>query len=235
MKTKTEEILLEVRTALGNAVDDRSISNKLTAFGYTAERIAEGQALLDAFQEKTLDAVREQGQETVAVSELKEKFSAANKLYMQDLKLARIAIKNNHGLLEQLEANGRRKKNLAGWIQQAKSFYANLDRSGEGMTAMGRFNFTGDTLQTNQAIILELDKKYQDRIREKGEAQETTQLKNEALDTLLDWFSDFRGVARIAFADEPQALEKLGIVVLNQPRPSSVVEEDDDSPIFDEL
>ena len=45
--------------------------------------------------------------------------------------------------------------------------------------------------------------------REKYEAQQATKDRDAALDRLDDWLGDFREVAAIALADQPQQLEAL--------------------------
>jgi hypothetical protein len=48
--------------------------------------------------------------------------------------------------------------------------------------------------------------------KETGEAQEATEMRDKALDNLAKWISNFRAVAKVALEDNPQQLEKLGIL-----------------------
>lgn len=47
---------------------------------------------------------------------------------------------------------------------------------------------------------------------ETGEAQEATQDRDAALDAIDDWMAIFIAIARLALEDDPQLLEKLGIL-----------------------
>lgn len=47
-------------------------------------------------------------------------------------------------------------------------------------------------------------------LREKGESQDATKLKDTAFIELDDWMSEFYVVAKIALEDNPQLLESLG-------------------------
>ena len=57
-----------------------------------------------------------------------------------------------------------------------------------------------------------METKLNEQLREKGEAQHTTQQRDKAFDALQDWMGDFVGISRIALESKPQYLEMLGIV-----------------------
>ncbi len=53
------------------------------------------------------------------------------------------------------------------------------------------------------------------QLKQKGEAQNATQIRDKAIDELSDWLSDFIAIARIALEAEPQLLESLGVLERN--------------------
>ena len=74
----------------------------------------------------------------------------------------------------------------------------------------------GQTEAILTTALQEIDQIYelQETInREQGDAQNATQVRDMKFEELIDWLSDYETVARIALADQPQLLEKLGIVV----------------------
>ena len=58
-----------------------------------------------------------------------------------------------------------------------------------------------------------------------GIAQNQTQKKDEAIKKIDDWMSDFIKIARVAFDDNKQMLEQLGIVVKNTRKKKETTEE----------
>lgn len=51
------------------------------------------------------------------------------------------------------------------------------------------------------------------REQEKGDAQQATKNRNVKFEELKDWYEDSRDLVKIVFKNDPQHLEKLGILV----------------------
>jgi hypothetical protein len=49
--------------------------------------------------------------------------------------------------------------------------------------------------------------------RERGEAQEATQVRDAKMDELDQWTADYKAIAQVALSDSPQQLEQLGWIV----------------------
>ena len=80
------------------------------------------------------------------------------------------------------------------------------------LDALAEFGITKQKLKETAQLVEDVQVKYNIQLKEKGEAQTATQLRNEALDALQEWMGDFISVARIALEDQPQYLEMLGVV-----------------------
>ena len=63
------------------------------------------------------------------------------------------------------------------------------------------------------------------RMKCKGEAEHSTQVRNQTLQELRAWYGEFRKLARMAFQQTPQTLETFDIVVRSSPRKRSEVSE----------
>jgi hypothetical protein len=57
-----------------------------------------------------------------------------------------------------------------------------------------------------------VQRREDDREEERSDAQEATETRDAAVAELEAWMSTFHTVARIAFTDRPQQLEKLKLV-----------------------
>jgi len=79
-------------------------------------------------------------------------------------------------------------------------------------TALGGFGITQEKLEAGQQLVNDVEEKMNVQLKEKGEAQNATQERDEAFEELQDWMGDFIAIARIALDDKSQYLEVLGIV-----------------------
>ena len=80
------------------------------------------------------------------------------------------------------------------------------------MKALAKFGLNQKKLKEGQAQVNEVEVKLSAQLKEKGEAQNVTQLRDEAFDTLQDWMSDFIAISRIALEEQSQYMEMMGIV-----------------------
>ncbi len=85
------------------------------------------------------------------------------------------------------------------------------NNSAEVLNGFAEYGITEDKLKAAQTEMLTVEAANAAQEQEKGEAQDATQQRNQAIDLLDDWLSDFIAIARIALEDRPQLLEVLGI------------------------
>lgn len=109
-----------------------------------------------------------------------------------------------------LDLYARRKQAWNDWLAQARLFYKNLLAHPEWVTALAAYGQTETGLQEGLALVEAAEVAGNAQQVETGEARSATLERDVALDTLDDWMGDFRTVARIAFADDPRQLDKLG-------------------------
>ncbi len=213
MKNQTIDAkLLFAQNLIENGKNVESILSQMKDYGYDAKTIEEGRLLLIRANDLQVRQKAEYGEQFAATDELSLARANANKDYMKHVKLARIALKDNRGAFEALQLNGERRQSMSGWVQQAKTFYANALDSEELQHLLSKFTITQQTLEAGSKAIAEVEQKLNKQLKEKGEAQSATLARDAAFDQLQEWTAQYIAIARIALENEPQLLEILGLI-----------------------
>ena len=213
MKNNTiDSKLLSAKVALENALNNDHIKTELALYGYDETALNVGLALYEDAEQKHSAQKKEYGDQYAASDSFNTALDTANALYMRHVKIARVALRNNRGAAASLEIDGRRKKTYSGWIKQAAIFYTNALADTAVQTALTKFGITTEVLNEGKAAVSDVESKLAAQLKEKGEAQNATEARDQALEDLMDWMADFIAISRIAMETNPQYLETLGIV-----------------------
>lgn len=212
-KMTNEQILYEAELRINNSLGDSKVLKAVSAMGYTEVELNKGAGLL--FDATTLFETqkKEYGEMDAAQATFETERTVANKTYMNMVRIARVAFKNNVQAVSTLELNGRRARTISGWLKQTLGFYRAILANEEWKAAMAFYGQTEELLSSRLAAIENVAKASEVVKKEKGDAQNATQQRDQKLEELVEWVSDYEVIARIALADKPQLLEKLGIVV----------------------
>jgi hypothetical protein len=209
---RIDTLLDQARVAIHNTQANDRIQTYLAEFGYTTDRMKDGQALYEAALTAYNQQKAKYGDQIGATASFKTAFERAKKSYMKLIKLARIAFKDDTGATKRLGLKGDRATNFAAWILQANQFYSNLLSSAVLIEQMTTYGMTLTKIQAGQADLHALEEANLAQEQGKGNAQNSTQTRDAALEALKIWVADFTKVARIALEAEPQLLESLGIL-----------------------
>ena len=199
--------------ALTNAQSDAEVADALEAFGYDSAKLQAAQQQLAELQELIRLQVVHQAEKFKASQQVQITRQAAGEAYIRTLKLARIALKGNTKEQIALGLHGRRKRTLDSWLSEAELFYHNIRQSETAKAAMQNFRYTDEKWTAEAALVDAVVEAVREREIRKGEAQNTTRIKNRKMKEMDAWMQDFVAVARIALEAHPQWLEKLGIFV----------------------
>lgn len=213
LKTGISQFLLSAQVMIYNASTDVVIKEALAAYGYTDESLSAGKRLYEKVTALQNTQKREYGEQIAATSDLNDFRETAKQQYMKTLKIARVALKKCAKADKATMLFGIRKRSLYGWFEQAHAFYANLLGDADFISLLSAYGYTQEKLEQEFAFINKVIAKHLIQKKETGEAQEATAIRDQALNDLAAWISDFKAVARVALADNPQQLEKLGIIV----------------------
>jgi hypothetical protein len=210
----SEAALLETwRIALENAVSQPGIVREMSELGYNAAKIEEGRNLL-VWTRTVYDFNKLEDTESSEASRLlKDARQALHKRYMLHRKKAKIVFRDRPEALRRLQLDTPVQSSYIGWIEQVKAFYAALLSEPDLLKQLSNLKVDDVQVADARKQIGTVEHCRADYLREKGESEDATQQKDNALRDMERWMSDFYAVARIALEDSPQLLEALGKMV----------------------
>ena len=214
-KMTVAEFLYQSGLRINNSMNDEAVLSAVSQFGYTPEKLETGKILLDESVASCEKFDKEHGDVSKAFDDRNGEKEKVSKLYRQYFTVAQIVFKNDPSAQVALELSGRRAGSLSGWIKQIRSFYKNLLANEGWITAMQEFGVTVERLNTGIDGLNRVENYAEVIMREKGDAQNATVERDKKIDELAEWVSDYEKIAEIALLDDPQLLEKLGIIVKN--------------------
>ena len=208
-----DEILFQSGLRINNSLSDPLILNAVSLMGYNQEKLLEGQNLLDEATTLVETQKREYGEVDAAQQVFDNQRTNAHKVYMAVLAISKIAFKGDVQAISTLDLTGRRASTFSGWLNQTRSFYRAILANEAWKTELAKYGQTEAMLTAELAMIDAVATASENKKKEMGDAQNATQERDEKIEELAEWVTDYEVIARIALADKPQLLEKLGIVV----------------------
>ena len=205
-------------TLIENAIASPEFAAALAGYGYDAARLGEGRSLWAVVDGLAKKQVANYGGQYDATQSFEKAWTAANSAYMKTLKVSRVAFGGDAGAVAALKLYGPRMQTISGWMDQATTLYANLASDARLSAGLVRFGYSAAKLEVEKALVEDLRLEIQAQAQKTGDAQSTTAARDVKLRELDTWISDFRTICRVAFYENPQELEKLGVLVLNGPR-----------------
>jgi hypothetical protein len=204
------ETLEQYRVALENVETQTEIATIMAEFGYDETIIAEGKALFIQTRE-AYDLNKKEDDETsesyTNFATLKESLA---KTYTLHRKKGKIIFRKDTNTLNKLSLTGSLPSSYIKWLETVKKFYTVASAETEIQTKLIRLKVTTEELNGTILLISNLEQARSEYLREKGESQDATKLKDKAFGEIDDWMSEFYAVSKIALEDNPQLLESLG-------------------------
>ena len=196
--------------AIENTLANPEILSAVTLFGYDQARVQGLQTLhleVDGLNKQQEAAYGDQHQ---ATQDLYHTWDGSKGVYMPTLKVARVAFRGNPAAQKALALGGKRQESLPKWLAQVLTFYDNLLGNPTFLATMGSFGFDETRLQADRDLAEAV--RQADLLQEtaKGKAQALTQQRDEKLAELDTKMADYKAIAQVALADNPQWLEILG-------------------------
>ncbi|MDM8160584.1 hypothetical protein QUH73_12230 [Labilibaculum sp. K2S] len=213
-QSKSEGQLIETfRISLANVENQPKIAATMAEFGYDLSTITKGRELLEA----TISAFnfnQQEDNETIqARADFDAKVTLMTEKYTSHRRKAKVAFRKDEVVLKQLGLAGNYSKAYTKWITTMKTFYNGVQTNAAHLAKLLVYKITEEEIAACITEINALETTRTLYLKEVGESQEATKLKDKALADLEEWMSDFYAVAKIAMEDQPQLLESLGLLV----------------------
>jgi hypothetical protein len=205
-----ERRFVAARISIETALQDGNIVEALAPYGYNRERLLQGQALV---QQAQALAKRQRSSKGVLFAATVARAAAHNQaqaVYSHHVAIARLALQGDRGAAQKLDLSGR-KRALAAWLFQAEQFYTNALATPAITAKLARYGITSAQLTAAQQQVAAVAASIVTQQQSKNGASESMQARDAALQALNHWMRDFRAVARMALANQPQRLAQLGL------------------------
>lgn len=204
------ETLEQYRVALDNAVNQPEIASTMAEFGYDEAMINEGKILLTKTREAFDFNKKEDDETTESYSNFATSKEILTKSYILHRKKAKVIFKNEPTSLSKLALTGSLPTSYINWLETVKKFYAVASTDTTIQSKLLRLKVTPEEITNAFGFISNLEETRAIYLREKGESQDATKIKDKAFAAIDTWMSEFYAVARIALEDSPQLLESIG-------------------------
>lgn len=201
------------RSSLQNALDDLEFRQFMDGYGYGEARINVGMAKLQNTSRAEQEKMDKKALQHKATEIAEEKRLKAHATLMFCYASTRLAYKGDLNMLEVLGLDGPVERSFGEWRAQGERYYEKTIGSAEIQAEIAKYNVPRDLLERGRQELGEAVVANDLKIRAKGDAENATQLKNEAYDDLVEWMKDFYNIVEMAFKTNPQLKEKVKIVV----------------------
>jgi hypothetical protein len=156
-----------------------------------------------------------------ATRDLNGILTEAKKKYMVCRKVARMLYGKEAAIKKTLGLEGISRRTAAGWVEEAKNFYANALGSESILEGLSRYGISRKKLKEGKKVVADVEKAQAYQEKMKGEAVAATEARDKALKELEDWVTEFWKVCRIAMGDRAGYRVKLGMRLRTKPLKAS--------------
>jgi len=204
------EKITKMKVTFDNAMLPQIFAVMVTV-GYTAERIAGMNAKLEELILLNANQIKESADETAAQSLFNAKRAEINKVFNTHRGLLRILFKEDALARPTLQLDGENPVAYGNWNQLVTQVYAQL--STPGMLAQtSTIGITQEAVTAQQQAMTELYALKDSIIKEGGEAEKATNVRDCAFDELYPQYSDYIKYAKLLMPND-QLLEMIGVTV----------------------
>lgn len=205
------EMISKMKIAFSNSKLPHILA-QLQTVGYTEEKIDGFLSQLAEVETLYQTQKKEYAEQYAETEKFNAKRSEIDELYRRHLAFCKILFKGDTQAVASLGLNAGRKNAYGAWFQQVSNFYGQLLTNAEFKAKVATINIKEEDLNAQKQALASLSALKESQKKEIGEAQKSTEIRDEAFDALYPHYTELVEYAKILFAGD-QTLEQLGIVV----------------------
>lgn len=195
-----------------NALGDPEMLSGFEIHGYTAEKLGEGKTVLDVVKQKQITKNTAHAAKHAATQIFRTNRQAAHKFFMRLVGFSNVAFSADTETREKLGIHKRIPAKYADWLITVEQFYTVLLTDESLQTKLAAIGIKLEEFQAGHQLVLDTKAAANARVQKDGKAQQSTKERNIEFHKLEDFMSNCISIAKLAFDDKPQFLERLGIV-----------------------
>jgi len=215
---RVEKLLKDSRIIIKNALSIPEIKEKIGVYGFDENRLKDGENLLMKAEAQYNLQMTTRGEQIDMTGKLTERLRVLRNKYLVFRKMSRRETRgiDNEGVRKTLGIDGKARRTLSGVLKEAQQFYEGISTHQEIASKLEKFSLTKEKLGGYLAELEELKRLNEAQEKKKGESQQTRKERDDLYVELSVWLSQFKVACKSALANDPQQLEKLGILSLSE-------------------
>jgi hypothetical protein len=215
LKASVEQFLVNARIVINNVLDNKKVIDIITAYGYNLSEIENGRKLYDNAHQLYLLHEENYGKQIEDEDELSEIWEVAFASYIKNIRITRVLVKKDDYYNHKIKLNSFWKKSITGLIEQAKLFYDNVLEDKIILQRLGNININTDKINQDRDLIIKTEEVIKNMAQNEGENYyQSITKRDQAIDELSDWMSEFVSIAKIALEDKTELLKQIGILLI---------------------
>ena len=207
---KINDLREAARLAINNTQNNSDVRQQMEAYGMSPAELQAGKNRLRIFEQKHERQAQLQDERWALARQIDASLQAVTSAFKTHARLAQAAFRHDPELIRRLRAE---RLDTRRWecVQQAEHFYKTFQAHKLSLEGIG---VAPKEIQQMQRAVSDLQHLKEARADKKGLAEQSTAERQQAQNELRRWVVNFRAIARIAFRQQPQMLERFGMKVL---------------------
>ena len=215
----TAERLNAIQLVLANSSTYPEIQERMAAYGFDEQALAEGQALYDQAQQAVFDQDKNTAEaRSLAAAERRSK-KAAWVSYQELAKILRAHFIDQPQVLAGLALNGRTPRATAAFLHRARTLIQAVESDPAVVEALAAYNIDEARLAQHRDAIEAYASANEQHEAARAAQQVSTKQQRDAMSVSWDWRARFVKVARVALREQKELLEALGVRVVPRKKP----------------